>query len=637
MRMRILQVLLSVTFITTSIAWPQNSKPESQALLIAEQLTGNTTISASKNQASGMQEQPGKEKDEAVVVVNEPPEIAKFIDDVQALVLRENFEKLDKVADEVRKSKARFPGGGWKLTRFYEAVNKVPDSYASSDQQWRDHLALLQRWKAAKPQSITARVALAEAYREYAWQARGSGFANTVTEQGWKLFADRLKLAQKELVDAAALHTMCPHWYLVMQKVALASGADKEQLRAVFERAIAYEPDYFAYYQQHAYALLPKWVGAPGDVEAFAGESSRQQGGKKGAYIYFEIASNLCNACGDFSPQGFSWSRIQEGFAALEEFYRVTPLKLNRFAMLAAAYGDKAVAAKTFLRIGPNWDASVWGSRARFEAERNWAGLPASLPPVQSEITVSPDQRVVQMLILAEKARSESRWDDSTRLAKQAIEMAKPLPGTGESLRDAYLLIAKNEREQGRLSEAQTMLDHAATEVAKKAGADSIELALTLDFKSVEELDMKDDVRAEADIRRAMAIREKVNGTANAPVAVELQLLGDICERHGRFKEAGALLQKSADAYEAIQHDNVAMAYPLRSLASIYQREGRNAEAEALYLRALKLNEGHFGANSSDVRQLLVQLAFFYRATGQQDAEARISERLNTMKANATK
>jgi tetratricopeptide (TPR) repeat protein len=241
------------------------------------------------------------------------------------------------------------------------------------------------------------------------------------------------------------------------------------------------------------------------------------------------------------------------------------------------------------------------------------------------------------MLTLANKASSESRWDDSTRLAKQAIEMAKPLSGVGATLRDAYLLIANNEREQGRLSQAQAMRDRAVSEVEKRAGPNSVELALALDFKSADEFNAKDDVRAEADLRRALAIREKLNGTVDPAVAVELDLLGDICQRHGRYKEAIELLQKSADSYEAIQHDNIKMADPLESEAWIYHAQGRNSEAEALYLRVLKMNESHFGPNSFDVRQSLVRLQGLYRETGQKDAEARILERINIINANIMK
>jgi hypothetical protein len=165
-----------------------------------------------------------------------------------------------------------------------------------------------------------------------------------------------------------------------MQQVAQARGANREQQRAIFQKAIKFEPLYFAYYQQYAIMLLPKWAGEPGDTEAFADDAYRQIGGKQGAYIYFEIASNLCGSCGDFSADGYSWPRLQEGFAALEELYGLAPLKLNRFAFLAATYGDKAAAAKAFARIGTRkYGVPAPASNPR-EYGPDWQLLPRMCP-----------------------------------------------------------------------------------------------------------------------------------------------------------------------------------------------------------------------------------------------------------------
>lgn len=200
----------------------------------------------------------------ASMVVTDTPELQHFMDQARMLLLRENFAELDKMADAVRSSKARFPGGGWKLSRFYEAVNNRDAGGYEADADWQSHLALLQRWTAARPQSITARLALADAYLRYAWAARGEGYANTVTDQGWRLFQERTKQAAKVLADAATLPSKCPQLYELAQEVALASGADKSQQRAIFEKAIEFEPLYFAYYQRYATALLPKWGGRAG-------------------------------------------------------------------------------------------------------------------------------------------------------------------------------------------------------------------------------------------------------------------------------------------------------------------------------------------------------------------------------------
>jgi hypothetical protein len=88
----------------------------------------------------------------AAAVVNDPPEIQRFMDQTKALLMREEFAELDKIADEARSSKARFPGGGWKLSRFYEAINNGHARGYETDADWQDHLALIQRWVTAQAQ-----------------------------------------------------------------------------------------------------------------------------------------------------------------------------------------------------------------------------------------------------------------------------------------------------------------------------------------------------------------------------------------------------------------------------------------------------------------------------------------------------
>jgi hypothetical protein len=574
-------------------------------------------------------------------VVTNSPEVDRFIDQAKALLMREDFAELDQMADAVRSSKARFPGGGWKLSRFYEAVKPNGGGY-QTDADWKNHIELLQRWTAARPQSITPRVALAEAYLRYAWAARGAGYANTVTDQGWQLFQERTDQATKVLADAASLPSKCPHWYELMQEVAQAKGADKSQQRAIFEKAIEFEPLYFAYYQRYAIVLLPKWGGEPGDTGAFAEEIYRRVGGKEGAYLYFEIASNLCGSCGDFSAAAFSWQKLQEGFAALEELYGLTPLKLNRFAFLAATYADKAVAAKAFLRIGSNWEPTIWGSRARFESERSWAGLPASptaTDPTAPQPALAPlaSAQIYQMLQLADKSRNEGHWSESTQMAKQAIKTAEPSPGTGLQLGRAYMIIATNEYSQGHTPEAQAMLDQAVSAVSQKAGPDSTELATTLSQIAMYAQGMSDYQRAETDLRRAIAIREKTNGPSDRELSNYLTILGGVCQARGRNQEAMELYQRAISTREVVQHDDPILLSPLEHLGVMYQNMGRNDEAETTFLRLLQLMESQFGLNSPALTDPLSKLVGLYHVMGKTASEESTQARLQAIQTRAAK
>jgi hypothetical protein len=302
---------------------------------------------------------------------------ADYRNKIRDLVGRSAFADLDAAADNARTSKERFAGGVWKLFVFYEGVASPAAGDRAGAADWSKQIEILESWVSASPTSVTARVALAEAYRNVGWKARGGGFSNTVSDANWLQFEKQDEKARATLMGAS-LPAKCPHWYFVMLEIARDQGWSTDQARSLFESAIAFEPNYYHYYREYTVNLLPKWNGNAGDSEAFAEESYRRIGGRQGAFVYFEIASVLyCRCAEDQTKPALAWSKIKEGFAELEEKYGASPLKLNRFAYLAYLYRDRETARSTLLRLNIQWEPSLWRSLDSFNSARNWAGLPS--------------------------------------------------------------------------------------------------------------------------------------------------------------------------------------------------------------------------------------------------------------------
>jgi len=74
---------------------------------------------------------------------------------------------------------------------------------------------------------------------------------------------------------------------------------------------------------------------------------------------------------------------------------------------------------------------------------------------------------------------------------------------------------------------------------------------------------------------------------------------------------------------------------PLEQRGVVLEKMGRNQEAEASFLRMLKLMEGHLGLNDFALTDPLSKLANLYHATGKPDDERRMQERLQKVQANA--
>ena len=177
------------------------------------------------------------------------------------------------------------------------------------------------------------------------------------------------------LKEAAGLPGRCPFWYAAMMQLALQQGWSKAQTKALLQDAITFEPGFYHVYRYYANYLQPKWYGTEGEVEAFADEISNRIGGSEGAFIYFEIATVVsCGSCGTgVLPAKMSWAKIKDGYAAMEQMYGTSNLKMNRFAYMDTKRGDKVAARGVFVQIGDHWEKELWEKRQAFEIAKSWA------------------------------------------------------------------------------------------------------------------------------------------------------------------------------------------------------------------------------------------------------------------------
>lgn len=315
---------------------------------------------------------------------------------------KEEFELLDNMAASARAGKTRLPGGFWAIHNLYIPLVDPPQgTYKATDADFKAHIDRLNRWIAQRPKSITARVALAGTYLNYAANARGGGYADSVTEDGWQLYSERSATAGKILAEAWDLPEKCPEWFLQMLGVVNAQDGSIAMQKAMFEKAVAFEPEYQYYYRLVAEHLLPKWGGEEGDAAAFVSEASDRLGSKKGDMMYFLTASFLNCAC-DYKAglHGMSWPRIKSGYAAVEQTYGMSLQNLNKVTMMAVMADDAEYAQTAFARIGDSWDAETWQSRKFFDDNREWASgyslvkkIEAALKSADSNLTTPEGQK----------------------------------------------------------------------------------------------------------------------------------------------------------------------------------------------------------------------------------------------------
>jgi hypothetical protein len=279
----------------------------------------------------------------------------------------DNFTELDDYAHKLRTEKIRNSYGEWKLFTLYQILSEpvaVEKPSQATEEEWQNYLDKFAKWINQNPSSITARIAYAGALVEYAWKARGGGYASEVTEDGWRLFKERIAKAEQILNEAKTISEKCPHWYTVMSHIATAQGWDIERYNKLFKEAISIEPLYEETYLTKASYLMPRWHGRKGDVEKFAEEVINTLGGKEAYRIYYLIVTNQIELYGfdSLKETEFCWEKIIKGYEASQDLYGFRVGRLNYFCNMALKVGDYKTARKAMRKIGTNIAMDVWGN-----------------------------------------------------------------------------------------------------------------------------------------------------------------------------------------------------------------------------------------------------------------------------------
>ncbi len=106
-------------------------------------------------------------------------------------------------------------------------------------------------------------------YKEYAWEARGKGFADTVSPENAQMFHDRLEQADKAMREAWALnpeHSAIP---TVMIEVVKGLGSDRQDMETWFERAMNLDCNNVYACSQKLTWVSARWYGSDEEVVAF--------------------------------------------------------------------------------------------------------------------------------------------------------------------------------------------------------------------------------------------------------------------------------------------------------------------------------------------------------------------------------
>lgn len=307
--------------------------------------------------------------------INTPTPAAERLEQVKKETHRlrnaEDMAGLEKLAADLRASRESLDGGTWLLTHFYNCAAQVPDGNPEAAMDF------YRRWATEHPDSITAQICLADALTSYAWHARGSGWADSVTAEGWRLMKERLAEAWEVLERARKLPEKCPGWYAAAQGVALGQGWDRDRYFKMVDEAIEREPTFGNYYTRTCYWLLPRWYGEIGDFENWIAKKADAYSEEKRDWQYARYVwmADLIGKNSEmvFAPGRLDWARTKKGF---EDWLATMPDNLavrTEFTRLAVLANDRKTAREQFELTGPKFCVPYWYDTETFEQARRFA------------------------------------------------------------------------------------------------------------------------------------------------------------------------------------------------------------------------------------------------------------------------
>ena len=228
------------------------------------------------------------------------------------------------------------------------------------------------------------------------------------------------------------------------------------------------------------------------------------------------------------------------------------------------------------------------------------------------------NQPVLLTRVLREQSLVEFELGDTTaslRTARRLRTVAAQSFAEGDvaltsSLVDAGSVLAA----LGTKSEADEVLQR-AVRLAEREGSEELLAAALVGLARLhrpEQLPL-----AQAELERALAIRERVLGPDDAGVAEVLQRLGEVSYERGQYAKAVEYSERALRIRErTLGPEHRRTADVLANLSTAQRAFGRFAEAEQSALRAQRIYETAYGPESPEVGRTLASLGNLYRLTG---------------------
>ena len=278
------------------------------------------------------------------------------------------IDDLDETLQGWWKEKRRFKDGRFEMQAYYEGLCAY---FTVEQDKWDAYRDLAAMHRQAYPHSTAAALAKSIFWYQYAWNARGTGFADSVAPENSTLFHERLAKARGVLEESRSFAASNPLWYYHMMSIAIDEGWPDEKFDELYSEAIKRFPDFFVFYFAKTRHLLPKWGGDADRFDEFVNQTVEATRATDGESMYArlywsydgtQVHGNL------FDESRADWPRMKKGFEDLLSRYPDSKWNLNNFASFACRARDGVTFARLIEAIGPWVHPRAWRSNYSYDS-----------------------------------------------------------------------------------------------------------------------------------------------------------------------------------------------------------------------------------------------------------------------------
>lgn len=247
-------------------------------------------------------------------------------------------------------------------------------------------IKVLEQWLEQRPDSTPAKVALAEILTKYAWDARGDGFANTVSDEQFHLFYQRLHQAVEILKTIPEDQRLIyPECYGEFITCARGLTIPKDEFKELYQEATAASPKCVDIHYSAAHFTTPQWGGKPGEWEANLRNALKSLPNDAAAQVY---AATICrmikwghwhnNYKNIFKPANIDPKKFIRGLELLvDNTPEDAPIRIYYLTAMAFAithyYNDPIASRDAYKAADWQYDLKIWHTEKHFDhSAREW-------------------------------------------------------------------------------------------------------------------------------------------------------------------------------------------------------------------------------------------------------------------------